>query len=130
MVRAMEQEHEGFRSRFFLFRGNHENTGRHAKSLSVESANVFDSVNEDDLSTSRSQGSTPVHNSSEKHQAGPPLAPSNRSERASKPKLSSKDNDLAAEKEAREKMALGSSFFLVLKDFQNKNSDPCNRFLI
>lgn len=117
----MEQEHEGFRSRFFLFRGTHENTGRHAKSLSVESANVFDSANEDDLSTSRSQGSTPVHNnSSEKHQAGPPLAPSNRSERAPKPKLSSKDDDLATEKEAREKMALGSCFFLVLETFKTK----------
>ncbi|XP_038899805.1 rop guanine nucleotide exchange factor 12-like [Benincasa hispida] len=107
MVRAMEQENDGFRSRFFHFRGTHESTGRHAKSLSIESASMLESVIEDDLSTSRSQGSTPVHNNSaEKQQAGPPLAPSNRSERAPKPKSSSKDDDPATEKEAKDKMAL------------------------
>lgn len=139
MVRAMEQEHEGFRSRFFHFRGTHENAGRHAKSLSVESASMLESVIEDDLSTSRSQGSTPVHNSAEKHQAGLPLAPSNRSERAPKPKLSSKDDDPATEKEVKDKMALGSCFFspetfktsiLVTCLSKNNNSDPCNYFTI
>lgn len=108
MVRAMESvEHEGFKSRFFHFRGNQENAGRHAKSLSMESASMFDSLLEEDLS-SRSQGSTPVHNNSaEKQQSGLPLAPSNRPEKALKVKLSSRDDDPATEKEARDKIASG-----------------------
>ncbi|KAK6264075.1 hypothetical protein SCA6_019509 [Theobroma cacao] len=38
MVRALEQEQENYRSRLFHFRDMNENTGRHAKSLSIESA--------------------------------------------------------------------------------------------
>lgn len=130
MVRAMEHEQEGFRSRFFHFRGTHENAGRHAKSLSVESANILDSVVDDDLGSSRSQGSTPVHKTStDKQQAGLPLAPLNRPEKAPKLKLSrddnasiekapkansSRDDNAGTEKEARDKMALGSSAIILI----------------
>ncbi|OIW03812.1 hypothetical protein TanjilG_30088 [Lupinus angustifolius] len=55
MVRAGEQEQEGNRSKLFNFRGMFENTGRHTKSLSVESANTLDPTPIED--SSKSQGS-------------------------------------------------------------------------
>lgn len=125
MVRAMEQEHEGFRARFLHhFRGNHENTGRHAKSLSVESASILvDSVVDDDFA-SRSQGSTPVHNSSAEKQhvvesPPPPPPPQIQPEKAPKPKASRKEDEVATNKEANNTMTAGlstsSSLFLWFK---------------
>ncbi|CAL0322045.1 unnamed protein product [Lupinus luteus] len=55
MVRAGEQEQEGNKSKLFNFRGMFENTGRHTKSLSVESANILDPTPLED--SSKSQGS-------------------------------------------------------------------------
>ncbi|CAL0324121.1 unnamed protein product [Lupinus luteus] len=59
MVRAGEQEQEGYRSKLFNFRGMFENTGRHAKSLSVESASILDPTSpiEDASASSKNQGS-------------------------------------------------------------------------
>ena len=48
MVKALEQEQESYRSRLFHFKGMYENAGRHAKSLSVESAGAFDYDDDDD----------------------------------------------------------------------------------
>ncbi|KAK2654811.1 hypothetical protein Ddye_014667 [Dipteronia dyeriana] len=51
MVRAVEQEQETYRSRLFNFRGMNEGTataGRHAKSLSVESASKLEDASSDD----------------------------------------------------------------------------------
>nr|AMK47971.1 putative rop guanine nucleotide exchange factor 12 [Lupinus angustifolius] len=42
MVQAGEQEQEGYRSKLFNFRGMFESTGRHTKSLSIESATILD----------------------------------------------------------------------------------------
>ncbi|XP_061359326.1 rop guanine nucleotide exchange factor 12-like [Gastrolobium bilobum] len=56
MVRAVEQEQETYRSKLFNFRGMFESTGRHTKSLSVETASMLDPT-EDDAASSRSQGS-------------------------------------------------------------------------
>ncbi|KAJ1388774.1 PRONE domain [Sesbania bispinosa] len=58
MVRALEQEQESYRSRLFNFKGMFENTGRHTKSLSIESASKLDPSEEDPVS-SKSQGSKP-----------------------------------------------------------------------
>lgn len=57
MVRALEQEQENYRSRLFHFKGLHD-TGRHAKSLSVESASKLgDAASFDEAPpTYRSQG--------------------------------------------------------------------------
>ncbi|XP_023514662.1 rop guanine nucleotide exchange factor 12-like [Cucurbita pepo subsp. pepo] len=99
MIHAMEQEHEGFKSKLCHFKGTHENSGRHAKSLSIESASMLDSLVDED--TSRSQGSTPVHNNS----AEKPLTPTNRPEKSLKLKLT-KDEDAVTEKEPRDKKAL------------------------
>lgn len=95
----MEQEHEGFKSKLCHFKGTHENSGRHAKSLSIEGAGMLDSLVDED--TSRSQGSTPVHNNS----AEKPLTPTNRPEKSLKLKLT-KDEDAVTEKEPRDKKAL------------------------
>jgi len=58
MVKAMEQEQEGNRSKLFNFKGMFDNTGRHAKSLSVESATALDpAASEEDPVSSKSQGS-------------------------------------------------------------------------
>ncbi|KOM27362.1 hypothetical protein LR48_Vigan406s017200 [Vigna angularis] len=58
MVKAMEQEQEGGRSKLFNFKGIFD-TGRHAKSLSVESATALDpaAASEEDPVSSKSQGS-------------------------------------------------------------------------
>ncbi|KAK7261810.1 hypothetical protein RIF29_28131 [Crotalaria pallida] len=65
MVRAGEQEQqEGYRSKLFNFRGMFESTGRHTKSLSVESASSLDattSPTEDGAASSKSQGSKQVN---------------------------------------------------------------------
>lgn len=60
MVKAMEQEQEGGRSKLFNFKGIFD-TGRHAKSLSVESATTLDpaAASEEDPVSSKSQGSKP-----------------------------------------------------------------------
>lgn len=55
MVRALEQEQENYRSRLFHFKGLHD-TGRHAKSLSIDSASKIDGTSFDDGVTFRSQG--------------------------------------------------------------------------
>lgn len=67
MVRALEQEQESYRSKLFHFRGMFENTGRHTKSLSIESASTLNPSDEDPA-TSRSQGSKPLNDSTEKAQ--------------------------------------------------------------
>ncbi|KAG5008729.1 hypothetical protein AAZX31_07G017900 [Glycine max] len=62
MVKAMEQEQESVRSRLFHFKGMFENTGRHTKSLSIESASALDpSPSEEEPVSSRSQGSKPLN---------------------------------------------------------------------
>lgn len=63
MVRALEQEQENYKSKLFHFKGMYENTGRHTKSLSIESASTLDPTKDDDLVSSRSQGSKPLHDS-------------------------------------------------------------------
>ncbi|XP_004506840.1 rop guanine nucleotide exchange factor 12-like isoform X1 [Cicer arietinum] len=62
MVKTLEQEQENCKSKLFNFKGMFENTGRHTKSLSIESASTLDPI-EDDPSSSRSQGSKPLHDS-------------------------------------------------------------------
>ncbi|XP_027341488.1 rop guanine nucleotide exchange factor 12 [Abrus precatorius] len=84
MVRAGEQEQEG-RSKLFNFRGMFEGTGRHTKSLSVDTASALDPT-EDGSASSRSQGSKPL----------------NDSDKLPKPRVMSKE-EIAA-KEAREKL--------------------------
>ncbi|KAK7389553.1 hypothetical protein VNO78_24697 [Psophocarpus tetragonolobus] len=57
-----EQEQEGYRSKLFHFKGMFENTGRHTKSLSIESATTLDpSPPEEEPTSSRSQGSKPLN---------------------------------------------------------------------
>lgn len=63
MVRAIEQEQENNKSKIFNFRGMFENSGRHTKSLSIESASTLDPTSEDDPASSRSQGSKPLNDS-------------------------------------------------------------------
>ncbi|KAL5072684.1 hypothetical protein RYX36_011668 [Vicia faba] len=60
MVRAIEQEQETYKSKLFHFKGMFENTGRHTKSLSIESASTLDPISDDDPVSSRSQGSKPL----------------------------------------------------------------------
>ncbi|XP_027344561.1 rop guanine nucleotide exchange factor 12-like isoform X2 [Abrus precatorius] len=87
MVRAVEQEQEGYRSRLFNFKGMFDNTGRHAKSMSVESASTLDpSPSEEDPLSSRSHGSKSL----------------NDVDKVAKPKVMSKE-EIAA-KEAKEKL--------------------------
>ncbi|CAL0308758.1 unnamed protein product [Lupinus luteus] len=67
MVKAVEQEQEIYKSKLSHFKGLFENTGRHTKSLSIESATKLDPSEEDASSSSsssscRSQGSKPLHN--------------------------------------------------------------------
>ncbi|KAJ7963011.1 Rop guanine nucleotide exchange factor like [Quillaja saponaria] len=69
MVRATEQEQETYMSKLFNFRGMFENTGRHAKSLSVDSGSTLDSSQDD---KSIKQGSISLHDN-EKQQTGSPL---------------------------------------------------------
>jgi hypothetical protein len=47
MVRALEQEQENCKSKLFHFKGMFDNTGRHSKSLSIESASSLDHTPED-----------------------------------------------------------------------------------
>lgn len=60
MVRAGEQEQEGYKAKLFNFRGIFEGTGRHTKSLSVDTATVLEPT-EDGAASSRSQGSKPLN---------------------------------------------------------------------
>ena len=62
MVRAGEQDQECNRPKLFNFRGMFDNNGRHAKSLSVDTATVIDQnkLAEDGAASSRSQGSKPL----------------------------------------------------------------------
>lgn len=60
MVRAGEQEQEGYRAKLFNFRGIFEGTGRLTKSLSVDTATVLEPT-EDGAASSRSQGSKPLN---------------------------------------------------------------------
>lgn len=55
MVRALEEEEDNYKSRLYHFKGMHENTGRHTKSLSVESATALE-FQDDDKKGSRSNG--------------------------------------------------------------------------
>ncbi|WJX42882.1 Rop guanine nucleotide exchange factor 12 [Trifolium repens] len=66
MVRALEQEQENYKSKLFHFKGMFDNTGRHSKSLSIESASSLDPTPEDDIVSSRSQGSKPLHHDPER----------------------------------------------------------------
>lgn len=60
MVRAGEQEQEGYKAKLFNFRGIFEGTGRHTKSLSVDTATILEPT-EDGAASSRSQGSKPLN---------------------------------------------------------------------
>ncbi|XP_022777169.1 rop guanine nucleotide exchange factor 12-like [Durio zibethinus] len=110
MVRALEQEQESYRSRLFHFRGMHENTGRHAKSLSIESASVLEEAALDEGVAIRSQGSRPPSD----------LPSLNRSDKGLKPRLTMEDmlsvylarekqllNDMEQMKERFAKLLLG-----------------------
>ncbi|KAK4761101.1 hypothetical protein SAY87_005994 [Trapa incisa] len=71
----VREELEGYRSRLFNFRGSHNASARHMKSLSVDQtsgAAIVDYPVVDDTMISRSQGSTPLHEvaASDIHQAG------------------------------------------------------------
>ncbi|XP_061367535.1 rop guanine nucleotide exchange factor 12-like [Gastrolobium bilobum] len=90
MVRELEQEQESYRSKLFHFKGMFENTGRHTKSLSIESASILDPSSEEEPVSSRSHGSKPLNDSNK----GPPPP---------KSKLISTKEEIAA-KEAREKL--------------------------
>ncbi|KAM1017091.1 hypothetical protein ACFX13_047424 [Malus domestica] len=55
MVRALEEEEEeDYKSRLYHFKGMYENTGRHAKSLSIESATALEFQDDDKKASSRS----------------------------------------------------------------------------
>ncbi|KAM1412596.1 hypothetical protein ACFXTO_025304 [Malus domestica] len=54
MVRALEEEEEDYKSRLYHFKGMHENTGRHTKSLSIDSATVLEFQDDDKKASSRS----------------------------------------------------------------------------
>ncbi|KAE9621373.1 putative PRONE domain-containing protein [Lupinus albus] len=97
MVRALEQEQESYRSKLFHFKGMFENTGRHTKSLSIESATKLDPSEEDAVSSSsssssssKSQGSNPIQNSIQN------------SDKGTRPRIISKE-EIAA-REANEKL--------------------------
>ncbi|TKY64481.1 Rop guanine nucleotide exchange factor 12 [Spatholobus suberectus] len=61
MGKALEQEQESYRSKLLHFKGMF-NTGKHTKSLSIESASALDpSPSEEDPVSSRSQGSKPLN---------------------------------------------------------------------
>ncbi|KAE9584614.1 putative PRONE domain-containing protein [Lupinus albus] len=90
MVRALEQDHDSYRSKLFNFKGMFENTGgRHTKSLSIESATKLENPSEEDVvtSSSKNQGSKPLNNNSDK---------------GSKPRIISKEEFAA--KEANDKL--------------------------
>ncbi|KAF1865803.1 hypothetical protein Lal_00021804 [Lupinus albus] len=90
MVRALEQDHDSYRSKLFNFKGMFENTGgRHTKSLSIESATKLENPSEEDAvtSSSKNQGSKPLNNNSDK---------------GSKPRIISKEEFAA--KEANDKL--------------------------
>lgn len=91
MVKALEQEKESYRSKLFHFRGMFDNTSKHTKSLSVESASTLDpSPLEEEPVSSRSVGSKPLNE----------LA-----DNVPKPKVCTKE-EIAA-KEAKEKLLQG-----------------------
>ncbi|KAK7402296.1 hypothetical protein VNO78_14449 [Psophocarpus tetragonolobus] len=60
MVRAGEQEQEGYKAKLFNLRGIFEGSGRHTKSLSIDTASVLEPT-EDGAASSRSQGSKPLN---------------------------------------------------------------------
>lgn len=94
MVRAVEQDQENPRSKLFNFRGMFENTGRHAKSLSVDTGTRLDPTAEDGAASSRSQGSRPI----------------NDLDKVPKARIISKE-EIAA-KEAKEKLLQGVNIML------------------
>ncbi|KAK4754308.1 hypothetical protein SAY87_002412 [Trapa incisa] len=78
----VREEQEGYRSKLFSFRGMHNGSGHHMKSLSVDEASdtaTADYPMVDDTMISRSQGSTPLHEvpSSDTQQSGWSLHRSN-----------------------------------------------------
>ncbi|XP_022720985.1 rop guanine nucleotide exchange factor 12-like isoform X2 [Durio zibethinus] len=81
MVRALEQEQESYISRLFHFRGMNENTGRHAKSLSIESASRLEEGALDEEVAVRSQPSRPPND----------LPSSNRNDKALRSSLSKEE---------------------------------------
>ncbi|KAL2338068.1 hypothetical protein Fmac_012514 [Flemingia macrophylla] len=88
MVKAMEQEHESYRSKLFNFKGIFESAGRHTKSLSVETASTLDPSpppEEEIPVSSRSAGSKPL----------------NDLDKAPKPKITKEE---VAAKEAKDKI--------------------------
>ncbi|XVF26765.1 hypothetical protein REPUB_Repub14bG0046700 [Reevesia pubescens] len=99
MVRAIEQEQENYRSRLFHFMGMRENTGRHAKSLSIESASILEEAALDEGVTVRTLGSRPPTD----------LPSSNRNDKALKSKLSKEE---MAAYQAREKQLLNGKFHI------------------
>lgn len=62
MVRALEEEKENYRSRLFHFKGLYENTGGHAKSMSVGDTLEAVDDDDDDRIATRSQGSRSLNN--------------------------------------------------------------------
>ncbi|XWS16335.1 hypothetical protein CRYUN_Cryun34aG0076300 [Craigia yunnanensis] len=100
MVR--EQEHESYRSRLFNFWGTHENTGRHAKSLSIESASRLEEPALDEGVAVRTQGSRPPND-----------LPLNRNDNGLRSKPSKEEMaEMAAAYQAREKQLLNGKFHI------------------
>jgi len=93
MVRAGEQEQEGYRTKLFTFKGIFEGTGRHTKSLSVDIATELEPT-EDGAASSRSQGSKPLNNDADKI-----------------PKARTVTKEEMAAKEAREKLLQGQRHY-------------------
>lgn len=93
MVQAGEQDQEGGgRTRLFNFKGIFEGTGRHTKSLSIDTATQLEPT-EDGAASSRSQGSKPL----------------NDLDKIPKPRTLTKE-ELAA-KEAKEKILQGQCHY-------------------
>ncbi|XVE88885.1 hypothetical protein DITRI_Ditri19aG0104600 [Diplodiscus trichospermus] len=94
MGRAPEQEQETFMSRLFNFRGTHESTGRHTKSLSVESGSRLEEAASNEAVAVRSQGSRAPKD--------PPTLNKNDKGSKSRPSM----EEMAAAFQAREKQIL------------------------
>lgn len=106
MVREMEQDEENYRSKLFHFKAMQENNNatKHSKSLSMESASVLFSSDNNDLFSNRSQGSTPLNDTvSDK-------PPTNRQDKG--PTKAKPSRDDAAIKQPKDQPPTGLNIFL------------------
>ncbi|XVE52082.1 hypothetical protein DITRI_Ditri02bG0092500 [Diplodiscus trichospermus] len=94
MGRGNEKDQENYRSRLFNFWGTNENTGRHAKSLSIDGASRLEEANLDEEVAVRSQGSRPPND----------LQSKNKNDKAQRSRQM--EEEMAAALQAREKQLL------------------------